>query len=142
MANFLLNRPAAIGAALALVAVPLPLFLPKTHSEEFAAVFLAAAGAVYIGFGLQKGNQSQMATEILVGVGFIAAALAGLWVSAWIIPIALAAHGVWDYAHHQNSKLKFKSWRFVAVPVWWPPFCAAADWLMAAYLSVIWSLRA
>jgi 4-amino-4-deoxy-L-arabinose transferase-like glycosyltransferase len=121
MANFRLNRPAAIGAVLALAAVPLPLYLSKTHSEEFAAVFLAAACAVYIGFGLQKGNQSQMATEILAGAGFFAAALAGLWVSAWIVPIALAAHGIWDYAHHQNSKLTFKScksWRFVAVPAW------------------------
>jgi hypothetical protein len=141
MASFLSRPAAAIGALLALAAVPLPLYLSKTHSEEFAAVFLAAAGAVYIGFGLQKGNQSQTATEIVAGAGFFAAALAGLWVSAWTIPIGLAAHGVWDYAHHQNSKLTFKSWRFVAVPVWWPPFCAAADWLMAAYLAVIWSMR-
>ncbi len=141
MANFLLNRPAAIGSAFALAAVPLQLFLSKTHSEEFGAVFLAAAGAVYVGFGLQKGNQSQMATEIVAGAGFIAAALAGLWVSAWIIPIALASHGIWDYAHHQNSKLAFKSWSFVAVPAWWPPLCAVADWLIAASLAVIWSLR-
>jgi hypothetical protein len=91
--------------------------------------------------GCKKGNQTQMAAETLVGSGFVGASLAGLWVSAWTIPIALAAHGVWDYAHHQNSKLIFKSWRLVAVPVWWPPFCAAADWLMAAYLAVIWSLR-
>jgi hypothetical protein len=33
------------------------------------------AFAVYIGFGLQKGNQSQIATEILVAIGFFAAAL-------------------------------------------------------------------
>jgi hypothetical protein len=58
MANFLLNRPAAIGGAFALAAVPLRLFLSKTHSEEFCAVFLAAAGADYVGFGLQKGNHS------------------------------------------------------------------------------------
>ena len=104
-------------------------------------MLLAGVGAVYIGFGLQKGNQSQIATEILVAIGFFAAALGGLWVSAWFVPFGWAAHGVWDYAHHQGSKLASKSWKFVAIPVWYPPFCAAADWLVAASLAVIWSLR-
>jgi hypothetical protein len=141
MANFLMRPAVAIGATLALASAPLQLYLSKTRSEEFAAVFLAAAAALYIGFGLQKGNQSQMGVEILAGAGFFAAALAGLWVSAWIVPVALVAHGIWDYAHRQDSKLTFKSWRFVAVPAYWPALCAAADWLIAAYLAVIWSLR-
>ncbi|HWX13345.1 MAG TPA: hypothetical protein VNY06_00455, partial [Methylocella sp.] len=81
MANFLARPAAAIGAMLAFATVPLHLYLSKAHSEQFAAMLLAGVGAVYIGFGLQKGNQSQIATEILVAIDFFAAALGGLWVS-------------------------------------------------------------
>ena len=142
MTNFLLSRPAAIGAALAFATVPLHLYMSKSHSEQFAAMLLVGVGAVYIGFGLQKGTHPQMAAEILVGLGFFAVALGGLWISAWLVPFGWAAHGVWDYAHHQDSKLPSRYFKFVAIPVWYPPLCAVADWVIAAYLAVIWSMRA
>jgi chromate transport protein ChrA len=141
MANFLVRPAAAIGAMLAIATIPLHLYLSKPHSEQFSAVLLAGVGAVCVGFGLQKGNRSQMATEILVATGFFAALLAGLWVSAWIVPFGWAVHGIWDYAHHQDSKPTPKSWKFVAIPPWYPPFCAVADWAVAPSLAVIWSLR-
>jgi hypothetical protein len=54
MANFIVGRPAAIGAALAIATIPLHLFLSKAHSEQFAAVLLAMMGAIYAGFGCKK----------------------------------------------------------------------------------------
>jgi hypothetical protein len=62
-------------------------------------------------------------------------------VSAWVVPIAYIAHGIWDYAHHEGSKFASRSWKFVVVPAWYPPFCALYDWVAAATLAVIWSLR-
>ena len=137
MANFFTGRPAAIGATLAIATVPLHLYLSRAHSEQFAEMLLGCCGAIYIGFGLQTGNQSQIATEISVAIGFISAALGGLWISAWLVPFGWATHGIWDYAHHEGSKLAPKSRKFVAIPAWYPPLCAVIDWVVAGSLVVI-----
>lgn len=141
MANFLTGRPAAIGAALAIVTVPPHLLFTKLQSEQFVAVLLACMGAIYAGFALQKGNLSQIAAEAGAAIVCFAGALAALWMSAWVVPFACIAHGIWDYAHHEGSKLTSKSWRFVVIPLWYPPWCAAYDFVAAASLAVIWSLR-
>ncbi|MGH6834228.1 MAG: DUF6010 family protein [Methylocella sp.] len=125
--SFSRSPAAAIGALLAVATMPLKLLLSKTQSEQFAAVLLAVMGAIYIGFSLQKGNRAQIATELTVATGFFVAALAGLWVIPWILPVAWAAHGIWDYAHHRGSKLASIPSRLVAIPLWYPPFCAVAD---------------
>ena len=128
MTNFLVGPPAASGAVLAIATVPLHLILSKPHSKQFAAVI----GAIYVGLGLQKGNRPQIATEISAAAGFIAAALAALWVSAWIAPVAYAVHGIWDYAHHEDARIAPRPWKLVAIPV---SFCAVYDWLAAAFWS-------
>ena len=141
MANFFTRPPAAIGAMLAIATVPLHMFLSKLHSQQFAALLLAVMGAIYAGFALQKGNLSQIATEVAAATGFFVGALAALWVNPWVVTFAYIAHGIWDYAHHEGSKLAPGSWKFVVIPAWYPPWCAAYDWLAAATLAVIWSLR-
>jgi hypothetical protein len=88
-----------------------------------------------------KGHPRQIATELTVAMGFLAAALAGLWVTRWILPVAGAAHGIWDYAHHRGSRLASIPSSLLAIPLWYPPFCAVADWGVAASLAVMWSLR-
>ncbi|MDQ6702547.1 MAG: hypothetical protein M3Z96_05320 [Pseudomonadota bacterium] len=92
--------------------------------------------AIYIGFRLKKGSRALIATELTVAEGFLAAALAALWVTPWIVPVAYAAHGIWDYAHRQGSRLASIPSKLVAVLLWYPPFCAVADWEAAASLAV------
>ena len=86
-------------------------------------------------------GQHQIATELTVGTGFFAGALAARWVTPWIVPVAYVAHGIWDYAHHQGSKLASVHLKLVAIPLWYPSFCAVYDWVAAASLAVMWSLR-
>jgi hypothetical protein len=74
-------------------------------------------------------GQHQIATELTVGTGFFTAALVALLVTPWIVPVAYVAHGVWDYAHHQGSKLSSVPPRLVAIPLWYPSFCAVYDWV-------------
>ncbi len=130
-----------IGAQLAVATIPLHLLLTKTQSEQFAAVLLAVIGAVYIGFGLQQGSRRQIATELTAAIVFIAAALAAIWSTPWIIPFTYVVHGIWDYAHHQGLKLASLYSKFVSILAWFPPFCAVCDWVAVVSLVVIWSLR-
>jgi hypothetical protein len=139
--SFARSPAAAIGALLAVATIPLHLLFSKMQSEQFAAVLLAVTGAIYVGFGLQKGSLSQILAEVAAAIGFFIGSLAALWVSAWVVPFAFIAHGIWDYAHHEGSKFALQSWKFTVVPRWYPPFCALYDWLAAASLAVMWSLR-
>ena len=93
-------------------------------------MLLAVIGAIYIGFGLQTGTRTQVITEVTVALGFFGAALVGLWFTPWIIPAAYVMHGIWNLGS-----------RFAPIPLWYPPFCAVADWVAAAVLAVIWGLR-
>ena len=129
-----------IGAQLAVATIPLHLLLTKTQSEQFAAVLLAVIGAIYIGFGQQQGSRRQIATELTAAIVFIAAALAAIWSTPWIIPFAYVVHGIWNYAHLQGLKLASLYSKFV-IPAWYPPFCAVYDWVAVVSLAVIWSLR-
>lgn len=124
----------AIGALLSLGSLPLHLILPHAQSVQFASVLIAVIGAIYIGFALQTGSIRQIVIEACVASGFFAAALIGLWLNQWAVPIAYFLHGVWDLAHHKRTKL-------VAVPIWYPPFCAAYDWLFAGGIAAIWFAR-
>ena len=55
-------------------------------------------------------------------------AAVGVTETAWILVIAYFAHGAKDVWQHRTH--------FVANTRWWPPFCAAVDFLVAAVLAV------
>lgn len=126
--------PTAVGSLLSLLSLPVHLLLDHAQSVQLAGMVLAVIAGIYIGFALQRGSSGQILIELAGAGGFIAAALYGLWVFAWLIPVAYVLHGVWDYAHHRQNGL-------VAVPRWYPPFCAVYDWIYAAGLSVVWMYR-
>jgi hypothetical protein len=48
--------------------------------------------------------------------------------TAWLIVAGLAGHGVKDMWQHRTG--------FVAGTRWWPPFCAAVDFVAAALIAV------
>ena len=54
-----------------------------------------------------------------------AAAVTG---TAWLVVAGLAGHGVKDVWQHRT--------RFVAGTRWWPPFCAAVDFVAAALIAL------
>jgi hypothetical protein len=106
-------HPLLTGSGLAVLSLPLHL------------------AGVYLGFAFADGRLSVITTELFVALGFTGAALAGvsLW-PAWT-PIAIAAHGFWDWAHHHERVP-------TRMPRWYVPFCAIYDWIYAAGLLGIW----
>ena len=127
-----LTIAAGIGTATGLASLPVHLLIGHARSVELAALLLAAIGAIHAGFVLQSGSAGPRVAEIAVAAGFAAAAVAGLWVSVWIIPAAYLLHGGWDWLHHGGDG------RFVAIPRCYPPFCAAVDVVTAGGLVLVW----
>ena len=64
--------------------------------------------------------------ETAVAGLFVVLALTAVTATAWLLVLGYAGHGLKD-AWQQHRQ-------YVANTRWWPPFCAAVDWLVAAIL--------
>jgi len=93
------------------------------------AIGLAVIAFVYVGFSVADGRARIIVVECAVAMAFVVTAMAGITGSAWLLAIGLAAHGVKD-AWQQRT-------HFVSGTRWWPPFCAAVDFVAAAIIAIV-----
>jgi uncharacterized protein DUF6010 len=115
--------PALAGVLLALVFAP-ALYLFRFGALDLLALILAASGGVYWGVAASGVRRSVAVTEALVGLGFVVMAALGLWWSSWWLAAGFVLHGAWDFAHHPRGLR-------TGLRRWFPPFCAAFDWMVA-----------
>jgi Family of unknown function (DUF6010) len=62
--------------------------------------------------------------ELTVATGFLVLAFLGLWQAPAFIGAGLLLHAFWDLAHRPHG-IPTK------LPAWYPPFCAAFDFVFA-----------
>jgi hypothetical protein len=106
----------------------LPLALFWLDSRTVYALGLPLIAAVYIGFAVADGRRHVLAVETAVASAFVVVAAAAVTGSAWLIVAGLAGHGLKDMWQHRTG--------FVAGTRWWPPFCAAVDFVAAGLIAV------
>ena len=92
------------------------------------ALGLAMIAAIYIGFAVADGRWRVIAVESGVAMAFVVIAAAGVTGPAWLLALGLAAHGLKD-TWQQRSQ-------YVSGTRWWPPFCAAVDWVVALVIAI------
>lgn len=92
------------------------------------SLLLALIAAVYIGFAVADGRPRVIAVECSVTFAFVVLAAAAVTGSAWLLVLGYAGHGLKDWWQERSH--------YVAGTRWWPPFCAAVDFLVAAVLVV------
>lgn len=90
----------------------------------FHSVALAVIGAIYMGFAFADGRLSIMIIELTAATAFVLLALFGLWVAPVFLAVGLVLHGLWDIAHRPRGIT-------TRMPSWYPPFCAAYDFVFA-----------
>ena len=93
------------------------------------ALEIALIAAVYIGFAVADGRPKIIAVETVVAGLFVLVAAVGVTASAWVLVAGLVGHGLKDTWQHRTG--------FVANTRWWPPFCAAVDFVAAALIAVL-----
>jgi hypothetical protein len=118
----------AWGVVLGVIQGALPFALSWLDPATVYALGLTLIAAVYVGFAVADGRRNVVAVEVGVASGFVAIAVAATTGSPWLIVAGLAAHGVKDFWQHRTQ--------FVAGTRWWPPFCAAVDWVAAGVVAV------
>ena len=118
----------AWGVVVGVIQAASPLAFWWLAPATFYALSLVGIAFIYIGFAVADGRWRIIAVECgVVGV-FVVIAAAGVTGSAWLLVIGLAGHGLKDWWQHRSH--------FVANTRWWPPFCAAVDFVVAAIIAI------
>ncbi len=113
------------GLVVGALQVVAPIGLRWLDSATVYALGLSLVAAVYIGFAVADGRPRIIAVESAVAAVFV---LVAVTATAWVLVAGYAGHGLKDYWQERRQ--------YVADTRWWPPFCAAVDWLVAAVLVV------
>lgn len=123
-----LRTPVLWGLLFGALQAALPLgfwWLPPTTVQ---ALLLCLIAGVYIGFAVADGRPRVIAVECVVAGAFVVLAAAGVRATVWLLVAGYVAHGLKDFLQERRQ--------WVANTRWWPPFCAAVDWLVATVLLV------
>jgi Family of unknown function (DUF6010) len=96
----------------------------------FHSVALAVIGAIYVGFAFSDGRLPIVILELSVGTAFVVLALLGLWLAPVFLAVGLILHGFWDLAHRPRGIT-------TKLPAWYPPFCAAYDFVFAGVFLLL-----
>lgn len=121
-------KPIIWGLVVGAIQAASPVAVRYLAPATLHALYIAFIAAVYIGFAVADGRTKVIAVESTVAAAFVVLAAVGVTGSAWLLVASYAAHGVKDFWQHRTQ--------FVAGTRWWPPFCAAVDFLVAAILAV------
>jgi hypothetical protein len=122
------GTPVAWGAVWGCLQAASPLAFFWLGDATVYALGLALIAAVYIGFSVADGRSRVVVVETGVATVFVVIAAAAVTGSAWLIVAGLAGHGLKDLWQQRS--------RFVANTRWWPPFCAAVDFVAATIIAV------
>lgn len=122
------------GSGIGVLLLPAHLFLSHSSSVLLAALTLAVIAGAYIGFGARQAEPGIFVLEFTVAAAFALAAFFGATLLPVIIPLALIAHGFWDWLH-LHPRLR------AVTPAWYPPFCAIVDFIAGGGLLAIWLVQ-
>jgi len=120
--------PLAWGLVWGVIQAAAPLGFWWLDAATVYALSVVLIAAVYIGFAVADGRPAVIAVETTVAGAFVVLAAAGITGSAWLLVVALIAHGFKDLWQHRTH--------YVANTRWWPPFCLAVDWLAATIIAI------
>src|SRR5690349_15823046 len=118
----------SIGVALAIAVGIFASFVGLDRDRAFYPTVMTVIASYYALFAVMGGSSSALFAESVAACAFVVLAVVGFKRSLWLVVVALAAHGVFDFVHgHLITD--------PGVPTWWPGFCLAYDVGAAAYLA-------
>jgi hypothetical protein len=91
---------------------------------------MAIVIASYYGLFAVMGGSEALLPEAIGIAAFVLLALIGYRTNLWLVVVAIAGHGVFDWFH---ARLIADS----GVPAWWPGFCMTFDVIAGAWLARI-----
>jgi hypothetical protein len=124
--------PVIVGIVLSIGVALFARFVGLDRDRAFYPTVMIVIASYYVLFAAMSGSVQTVLIESVVMTFFTAAAVAGFKSSAWIVVVALAAHGVFDAVHGRVIEN-------TGMPAWWPAWCFAYD--VGAAAGLAWLLR-
>ena len=122
------TRPAVVwGLIVGVFNAAAPLAFWWLNPATVHALIVTLIASVYIGFAVADGRRHVIVAECTVTLLFVIVAASSLTSTPWLLVIAYFAHGLKDLWQQRR--------KFVTGTRWWPPFCAAVDFLVAAVIA-------
>ena len=123
-----------IGLILALAVAGFAALIGFDRERCFYPTVLIVIASYYVLFAVMGASGRTLGIEIAVAAGFSLVAALGFKNNPWLVAVAIAGHGVFDWVRPsfiQNP----------GVPLWWPGFCMAFDVIVGVWLAVrlMWS---
>src|SRR4051812_48004362 len=116
------------GISVGVVQAATPLAFWWLDSAIVYALGLAVIAAIYVGFAVGDGRVRVIAVETSVAFAFVVVAAAAITATPWLLVVGFVGHGLKDLWQHRTH--------FVDNTRWWPPFCMAVDFVVAAVIAV------
>jgi hypothetical protein len=89
---------------------------------------MAIVIASYYGLFAVMGGAAALLPEVIGIAAFVLLAVTGYRVNLWLVAVAIAGHGVFDWFH---ARLIVDP----GVPAWWPGFCMTFDLIAGGWLA-------
>lgn len=124
-----------VGIALALFVCGAASLLGMDRDRVFYPTILIVIATYYVVFAVIDGSSKVLLSEIAIAAVFTVVAVVGFKGNLWLVPAALAGHGVMDFFHHALV-------HNTGVPRGWPGFCLAFDLIAAAFVGRVLAFRA
>ena len=118
-----------VGVVLALVIGLIGSVGGLDRDRAFYPTALMVVASYYALFAVMGSSTHALVLEILAGMVFLMAAIGGFRSTLWVVAVALAGHGVFDFVHGRIISNP-------GVPGWWPQFCGSIDVALGALLAL------
>lgn len=99
------------------------------RDRSFYPTVMVVVALLYLLFACMATPPTAIVQESIPAALFIVAAILGFRKNLFFVVAALFGHGLFDLVHSHAIANP-------AVPVWWPGFCGAIDWVLAAALAL------
>jgi hypothetical protein len=121
--------PVSWGLVVGALSVAVPVALWWLDMATVHSVLIAGIASVYVGFAVADGRPKVIAVESSVALAFVLFAATAVTGSPWLLVAGYFGHGCKDVWQHRTN--------FVNGTRWWPPFCAAVDWIAAGIIAAM-----
>lgn len=119
-----------VGVVLAAILCGFGTVVGLDRERAFYPTQMIVIALLYGLFAAMSGSTQVLLMESIGITLFIVAAVAGFKANLWIVAVALAAHGVYDFLHPRLFDNP-------GAPPWWPAFCGAYDVVAGIYLALL-----
>lgn len=119
-----------IGVGLAVLVCAFAMLVGFDRDRVFYPTLAIVVATYYILFAVIASSTRLLAWESVIAGAFLALAVAGFKKNLWLIVVALAGHGVFDFFHRLFIHNP-------GVPTWWPGFCGSFDVLAGGFLAML-----